>query len=293
MFFVLLSVLFTVVIFLLLKAIEKFQLKIFQTILINYLVAAIVGFLLMSPVTLLKSSQYNLWWWFAGLIALIFVITFNLMAKTAQLGGLAMMTVANKMSVVIPILFGVFFYYEKLNYLKEIGILVALLGVFFTVYKKREEGVVDNRLIYLPILIFLGSGLADVLMNHVQMFILPNRFLGMFTTMLFLGCFVISLLYFIGQLILKKDTICLKSWIGGVVLGIPNYFSIYFLLKALSQKNIETSLVFAVNNLLIVFLSAIVGMLFYKEKLSRINFLGLILSVLAITLFYFSFLHGS
>ena len=63
--------------------------------------------------------------WFLGAFCLgfLFITGFNIMGITAQRNGLSVASVAGKMSVVIPIVFGVFVYNESVGFVKVIGIL--------------------------------------------------------------------------------------------------------------------------------------------------------------------------
>ncbi|MGY8914875.1 MAG: EamA family transporter, partial [Flavobacteriales bacterium] len=75
-----------------------------------------------------------------------------------------------------------------------------------------------------------------------------------------------------------------RNVIAGLVLGIFNYFSIYFLLRALQNDFINSSSIFTINNVAIVLLSTIFGILFFKETLSKMNWFGIGLAVISIIL---------
>jgi len=285
MLYLLLSVFFTSLVFLILKEFNRFQIDNFQAIVVNYFIAFFIGsWFANSPVNL--DLYINQAWTVGAIcISLIFIITFNLMAITAQKGGLSVMTIANKMSVVIPILIGVVLYKENLGAIRFTGIIVALLGVWFT-SKKQDVSKLDKRFWYLPLLIFIGSGVADSLINHIQLFYVSQNSLAVFSTSLFLFCGLLGVLVCVVKFVTIGLKFTLKNIIGGVVLGVPNYFSIYYLLKALSQPNYESSFIFSINNLLVVLLSVILGVLLYKEKLSKQNYVGIVMSILAIVFLY-------
>ena len=80
----------------------------------------------------------------------------------------------------------------------------------------------------------------------------------------------------------------IKSLIGGIALGIPNYFSIYFLVKALQEMQkefyMESSSLFMVNNLSIVILSVGIGLVLFREKLDRLKIFGLFLALVSLYL---------
>ena len=76
----------------------------------------------------------------------------------------------------------------------------------------------------------------------------------------------------------------MKNILGGVVLGIPNYFSIYFLVLALRSGVLESSGIFTVNNVAIVMLSTLTGIVLFRERLLRKNWIGIVLAVISIFL---------
>ncbi|MCX6185374.1 MAG: EamA family transporter, partial [Bacteroidetes bacterium] len=93
------------------------------------------------------------------------------------------------------------------------------------------------------------------------------------------GIFV--LLYDVNK---NKLKITLKNVFWGFMLGIPNYFSMYFLLKTLSAFHSSSAIVFPVNNIGVLAASSLVSILFFKEKMNKFNWYGLSLSVISIIL---------
>jgi len=73
----------------------------------------------------------------------------------------------------------------------------------------------------------------------------------------------------------------------GIALGISNYGSLYFIIRALNHQTnngntFDGSIVFGINNLGVIALSVLIGLLFFKEKLLKINWIGIIISFIAI-----------
>ena len=75
--------------------------------------------------------------------------------------------------------------------------------------------------------------------------------------------------------------------LAGIIIGIPNYFSIWCLMKVLKLYYGHSSVVIPVNNMGIVLVSALVAGLVFKENIQRINWIGIILSILAICMIAF------
>jgi uncharacterized membrane protein len=96
------------------------------------------------------------------------------------------------------------------------------------------------------------------------------------------GCIGIIVLIFQG--LKGKLKITFRNILGGIALGIPNFGSIYFLVLALRGEGIESSAIFPINNVAIVMISTLVGILLFKEKMLKKNWIGIGLAILSILL---------
>ncbi|WP_455323385.1 hypothetical protein [Flavobacterium piscinae] len=75
-----------------------------------------------------------------------------------------------------------------------------------------------------------------------------------------------------------------KNIVAGVILGIPNYFSLYYLIKMLDSEVFESSTIFTIHNVAIVMVSTLVGILLFKERISMRNAIGIAMALVAIFL---------
>jgi glucose uptake protein GlcU len=98
---------------------------------------------------------------------------------------------------------------------------------------------------------------------------------------------IIGLLILVQQMFRKKYKIEVKNILAGIVLGIPNYFSIYLLISSYQTTGWKDSTVLSFINVSVVLVSTLMGLLFFSEKLSRLKLLGLICSLMAIVLLFF------
>jgi drug/metabolite transporter (DMT)-like permease len=202
------------------------------------------------------------------------------MALTAQKNGLSVASVASKMSVVIPIIFGVYVLNESLGLQKIIGILLALVAVYLTSIKPNSDVKLTQSL-YLPILLFLGSGIIDTSVNYFA----PKDKIPLFSATIFGIAFLIGLTVLFYNSRKLKSKFKLKSIPLGVTLGLVNYASIFFLLKALRVDGFESSTLFTINNVAIVALSTLVGLMMFKETISNKNWLGIGFAIISILIF--------
>jgi drug/metabolite transporter (DMT)-like permease len=261
------------------KLIDKYNTNTLQAIVVNYFTAFICGALLYDGQIILSNILQTEWFIAALFLGVLFIAIFYVMALTAQKNGLSVASVASKMSVIIPILFGIFIYNESIGAQKTTGIILALVAVYLTSIKQKEKTVLTKS-IFLPIILFLGSGIIDTSVNHFA----PNDKIPLFSATIFgvaaiIGCFLLVI-----TSIANKSRFKTKSVLLGIILGIVNYCSIFFLLKALRVEGLESSSVFTINNVLIVALSTLIGLLLFKEQISAKNWIGISLALVSILL---------
>jgi drug/metabolite transporter (DMT)-like permease len=287
MYYLLLSILTSAAIMIVFKLFDRFKVHTSDAIVVNYWVAAALSFGLDSSGVVFSESPNQPWFYNAIFMGVLFITLFNIIGISAQKIGVSVTTVANKMSLIIPVLFAVIILDESLNIVKIAGIIVALLAVILT-SKNSDKQSIDKRYAFFPLIVFAGSGFIDAFFKYNEVYTLGKNGLEPFTGWIFLTASTIGLVILIIKWVKSKEIPSYKAVLGGLALGIPNYFSVYFLLKALSMKNLESSVVIPVNNMAIVAIGAIAGVFFFKEKMSKINIIGIVLCFAAIALIAFS-----
>lgn len=268
------------------RGFSRYKVNTFPAIITNYIVCVITGSLYTGPGYVV--SQLNpgeAWFQFSAFIALIFVSTFFLMARTTQLRGVAVATVASKMSLAIPVIFSLFVFKiatSSLDTLNYVGIVLAFVAIML-VSKPRhvEQGAVrDLKRLGLPLLLFFMGGVIDTSLNYANHHWITTAVEPVFPIMTFGFAFIIGLLV----CLIKKITFRPKDILAGILLGIPNYFSIYFQLKALSAFDNNGAIVYPSLNIGIIIGSTLAAVLIFKERLSRVNQVGVALAVVVIFL---------
>ncbi|MGK0323343.1 MAG: drug/metabolite transporter (DMT)-like permease [Psychroserpens sp.] len=250
---------------------------------VNYFTACLFGLFIYDKPIIVSDIIASQWIYGAIGLGFLFIAIFNVMALTAQRKGLSVASVASKMSVVIPVIFGIYVYNESIGAQKIIGILLALVSVYLSSIKSKSINNPTKGL-WLPILLFFGSGVIDTSIKYIETTYLPENSIPIFSATIFAFAFIIGSSILILKAIKKPFTFPKKTIIGGAVLGITNYFSIYYLLKALNHESLESSTLFTVNNVAIVMASTILGLLFFKEKISKINWIGILLAIISIVI---------
>ncbi len=265
------------------KIFERFRIKTTDAIVVNYAVATLLSFGLdSSGIPILQSHTYA-WFPHALCMGILFITLFNIIGISTQKMGISVTTVANKMSLVIPVLFAVWILNENLKLHKTIGLICAASAVLLSSFKETQSPG-NKKYLYYPLIVFLGSGTIDAYFKFNEEFTLGNNGLEPFTGWIFLTAGCIGLGYWIIRYFRTNEIPAGNVIWAGILLGIPNYFSVYFLLKALSIKDLESSVVIPVNNLGVVAVGALAGIFFFRERPNKFNIAGLILCFIAIVL---------
>jgi drug/metabolite transporter (DMT)-like permease len=125
------------------------------------------------------------------------------------------------------------------------------------------------------------------LINHVQKQYVTEENNNAYLISGFLSAATIGATLLLIQYAREKQVFAFKNLMAGILIGIPNYFSIWCLVRFLKQSPWESSASIPVNNMGIVLFSSVVAWLLFKERLSKINWAGIILSLVAIYLIAF------
>ncbi len=276
----LLSIILSAALVLLFKFFERNNIPIFQAIVFNYWTAALCGYLFLPD----KTAVHNLsifgeaWMPVCLLLGCMFITVFTLTGITTKYFDASVASVAMKLGLVFPVLLAFTMYGEPFNWLKLLGILLAFVAVVLSSLSEKKGNGNTTKVgkhIYLPIVVFFGSGACDAVTQYVTKTHLANTGQEGFAMFIFVAAATGGTLFFLFQLLTGATRFNVKCLVGGIVLGIANYFSYLTALKALVQVNWGSSVVFPVINLGVVAVVTLGGILFFRERISRTNAIGL------------------
>lgn len=276
-----LSVFFSSLIFVIFKLYPRFKVQTLFAIIVNYVTACITGLLFYSDTVNLTEIPGKDWFWGTMALGVLFILVFNIMAATSQKLGVSVASVATKMSLVVPVLFGVWLYGEALGPIKIAGIVLALVAVYFASVKTRALKI-DRRALLLPLLVFLGSGIIDASIKYLEETSVSTEEFPLFSAAVFAAAAFTGLLFVAVRSFKTPIAFGLRNVLGGIALGVPNFFSIYFLLRALQNESLNSASIFTINNVAIVMFSTLLGIVLFKEQISLKNWLGIGLAIVSI-----------
>lgn len=283
-----LSILCSASILMMFKALEKLKISLFHVIIINYAVASFLGGMSTARSGLF-SGTHGIWQmpWvpLAIFIGICFIVMFFFMGISTQKAGLVATTISTRTSVVIPIVFSILFYHETLNLVKMSGVLLALTALVCSIIKSPDQKI-QHRNIYLPVILFFGMGALHVVIKFAQQEYITSSQSGAFTGTCFFFAFISGVVLSLGRQVplrtfFDKDVVC-----AGILLGLCNFGTVFFLVNALNHNIFDSSVIFGINATGIVALSVLAASLIFKERLSRVNWIGVTLSMASIILLF-------
>ena len=268
------------------KLFEKYNIDNLQALISNYFISALLSLLLLSENDNIQSSIESEWFIHAIILGTLFITIFNIYALGIQKIGIATSSVINKMSFVVPVVFSIIFYENEVFSLSILfGVLLALLGIYLSSTNNSSFNF-DKKYLWIILIIFFGQGLVDIVLNDSKFYI-PKDENFLFFLILFISATTAGILI----LFAKKQIsdIKIKNLLWGAIFGIPNFFSIFYFLKALqSDYFIDKSyLIFPLTSVGIVVTTTFLGVLIYKEILTKRNLIGITIAVISILIISF------
>ena len=243
----------------------------------NYFSASIIGLILLLNNT---ENSYGLELIPLGLfLSFLFVGSIYAFSKSVYLSGAALSTVSSRLSVFVPIVLSIIFFKEVPDRYQYVGLFLTLLTILLFYLSVGTNAIQrDNRKQFIYLLaILVGIGLADFFMKVFQEnWVISDK--PWFLLWIFFFAFLITLVISIRQ----GNPLNKFSLLLGMVMGIPNIFSSYFLIDAL--KEYSAVLVYPVVNLGIIVGTAIIVKIIWNEQWNTYAKFALLTGMLAIVL---------
>ena len=275
MLFLVLSILCSVIVGVIFKITRKYNGNPTQIVAFNYAVALALCYFSYSP-NLAEVDGNAPWSLYIAIGVLLPFVFLSLVASIKHM-GIVKTDAAQRLSLFIPILAAWLIFKEEFNSYKVIGIVIGFLALLFILRKQSENS--ENKWFF-PAAVLIGFGIIDILFKQVALYTtLPYP-----TSLFVVFCIALSMAILIAiyQIGVKNVKLESKNILFGALVGIFNFGNILFYLKAHKAFAENPSTVFAGMNMGVIVLGSIVGLLFFKEKLSKINFIGIFLALISI-----------
>lgn len=276
MIFLILSVLLTTFLFVFFKWVAIKNVPLVPVISFNYLSCVITG-LIFEGRGISDVSSFSQYGW-SLLLGMLFFGIFYLMGRSSSVSGVGITGAASKLSMILPLAFGAVYRGEK-THTGLIWSLILVIPAILLLTRRKNEKFKPETLIF-PFIIFLGSGLIDIALSMLQMN-LGKASPSSNIVVIFLGAFIASLPVMVqgGFRRANRSTVTY-----GILLGIPNYFSIFFMMLALGSGEFTSGEFFLINNTGVILLGFILAALLFGEKVTASRLAGLLIAIVSIYL---------
>lgn len=281
MLFLILSIICSVSVGVIFKIARNYAINIPQIVAVNYLFALALCYFFFKPN--FTDVEVEAPWRIYVSLGVLLPSIFLFLAASIKYVGIVKTDAAQRLSLFIPILAAWFIFGEKFNTLKISAFLIAFPALLIILNKPSEK--TNNKWIY-PAMVLIGFGIIDILFKQIALFTdLP------YTTSLFIVfglALTVMTLVVAFEIGFKKVKLNYKNLLFGGLVGVFNFGNILFYLKAHQSFAENPSTVFAGMNMGVILIGSLTGIFVFKEKLSKMNYAGLFLALIAIVLIVLS-----
>ncbi len=243
----------------------------------NYFTAAGISLLLFFGGEIQSISMES--FFFGIILGSIFVYAFFLFTRSVRVAGTALATVSSRLSVVVPVILAMVIFREIPGMLQMMGLFFAILTIylFYRSLRNNSPGHIHLNDYLILVMLLIGIGINDFCMKLFQSW-RPAAEKPFFLLCIFASAWIYSLLY----IMIKKLPVDRRTVGLGLLLGIPNIFSSYFLIAALTE--VEAIVVYPLVNIGIIVVTALAAWVIWREKLNRAGMWALSTGIAAIVL---------
>lgn len=178
--------------------------------------------------------------------------------------GVVLSSLFMKLGLLVPFAVSILFFREMPTWLQVAGFCVAIAAI--VVFNLKKDGAGSRFGISLILLLLLNGGVDTAIKTFEELgpAALSDHFLCLSFSVAFALC--------MGLVLAKKERPDIKTLLYGAGIGIVNFFSSKFVLAALTRiPAVVLFPTYSVATMLVVTLS---GVIFFKERLSRRQWLA-------------------
>ncbi|MDR9418941.1 EamA family transporter [Gracilimonas sp.] len=265
-----------------LKLAETNKLNVLKILVCNYLAGFIISLFNSEEFSVLPNiyTQFDGWLLVIAIIlGIIFIANMVVYSKSIDRVGMGVSIAAMRMSLIFPIAVSLFVFGEQIGGLKYAGIVLALGSLLLMVPRIHTKGLSGISDAWLPVLIFLMTGLADTGLKVYERLYSTQISEDLFVSGIFFISFLVGIV-----ILLKREKLrfTFKEVGYGIATGIVNLYSSIFLIYAL--KLMPGSIVFPLVNVSLVVFGTFIGIWFWKDRPSIKQWTGLAIAIISIFL---------
>lgn len=260
MIFFLLSVLCSTLVSVFMRASEKHISNNLSTLAFNYVVCTVMAAVFTGTTDLFPAASGMGVAIGLGVVSgILFLGAFILLQWNIHKNGVSLPSTFMKLGVVVPTVMALTLFGETPSAVQIIGIALVLVSILLIQSEKGQTQVASHAgLIALLLVGGMASAMTKVY-DHYGVQALEKHFL--------FYNFGVALILCVVLCIMRRQRLTLADALFGVLVGVPNYFSTLFLLKAL--QSIPALVAYPASSVGTIVLILLCGRFFFGEKLTR------------------------
>ncbi len=205
---------------------------------------------------------------------LLFLASFIIFQFNVQKNGVVLSSVFMKLGLIVPLVVSIAFFDEGLGVTQAVGLALAIAAIIMiNISPEKSNGKIGINLI----LLLLVSGMAEMMIK-----IFEEVGNSGFSSQFLLYTFASALVLCLGLLLVKKQSIGAKELLFGALIGVPNFFSAKFLLRALAD--IPAVIAYPTSSVATILVVSLVGVFSFRERLRKLQWLAVCFIVAALAL---------
>lgn len=212
-----------------------------------------------------------------------YILSLVLFQNSVKRNGVVLSSIFMKLGIMMPLIISIVLFKETPTMVQIIGFVIAIAAIVLINLKDKysgEEKKKTERNDWAKIgLIFVlcGCGMADG-MSKIYQELGTDRFEELFLVLTFVVAFILSILL----IIVKKQKFTKAELLYGALLGVPNYYSARFLLKALGEiPAVVAYPTFSIGTIAVITLTGVIA---FKEKITKRQMFAIGLIAIAVVL---------
>ncbi len=207
---------------------------------------------------------------------ILYFLGFIYIQKSIRENGAGITGAFSKIGIFIPMVLSIIFWKEYPSLVQWTGIILAVFAILLANYTPDMK---DSLLSFRKslILVFIIVGTAEFSNKFFQNYA-QSEYKSLFLFVVFSTALAISTV----SALVEKEQFSKKDIITGLLVGIPNMFTSFFLISAL--KYIKATVAFPAYSAGTIVIINIGGLLIFKEKISRKDMTATVTIVAAIIL---------
>ncbi|MBS4537683.1 EamA family transporter [Clostridium sp. D2Q-11] len=209
------------------------------------------------------------------LAGLFFFLSFIYYQISVRENNVGLAGTFGKLGILVPMSFSIVLWREFPTEIQWIGIILSIISIIIVNVSFKKNSIKDIHINL--ILLFFFGGMAEFSNKIFQKYAL-SEYKSLFLFFVFFIAFIISLMVTIK----RNKPVETRDIITGILVGIPNLFSSFFLIMALNYM--KTSVVFPIYSAGSIVIITLAGTLFFKERLKNKEIIAIVMTIVALIL---------